>query len=212
MALKPDNPAAHYNLANVYNELALHDQAIRHYDRALALKPDDPAAHYNLANVYSALALHDQAIQPYDRALALKPDYAEAKYNKGLMYLSLGRLAEGWPLYEARIQADPNFKERGYPQPQWRGDRIAGTLLVWGEQGLGDQIIHSSMVPELKAYAASVILEVEPRLVPLLARSFPGIEVAATWPRLARRPGRRAGAACQHRPIPSHGLGFLPPT
>ena len=54
---------------------------------------------------------------------------------------------------------------------------LSDTLVVWGEQGLGDQILHAGMVPEIKTRAGSVILEVEQRLVPLFARSFPGVRV-----------------------------------
>src|SRR5439155_22539527 len=62
-------------------------------------------------------------------------------------------------------------------KPRWQGEVIGGALWVWGEQGLGDQILHASMVDELRQRAASVILEIEPRLVDLFARSFPGIHV-----------------------------------
>jgi hypothetical protein len=49
--------------------------------------------------------------------------------------------------------------------------------LIWGEQGLGDEILYASMVPELTELAQSVVLEVEPRLVKLFSRSFAGVSV-----------------------------------
>jgi hypothetical protein len=61
---------------------------------------------------------------------------------------------------------------------------MRGVLLVWGEQGLGDQILHAGMVPDLGGRAGSVILEAEPRLVPLFARSFPDVKVIARGPKL----------------------------
>ena len=63
--------------------------------------------------------------------------------------------------------------------PGWTGEPIDGPLLVSGEQGLGDQILLASMLPDLAARVREVTVEVEPRLVPLFARSFPGLKVVA---------------------------------
>jgi hypothetical protein len=52
-------------------------------------------------------------------------------------------------------------------------------LLAWAEQGLGDQILYSGMVSELREHAHSLVLEVEPRLVTLFSRSFPEVQVTA---------------------------------
>src|SRR5262249_57648335 len=54
---------------------------------------------------------------------------------------------------------------------------VEGPLLIWGEQGLGDEILHASMIPDLIARTPSIVLEAEPRLVPLFARSFPAVRV-----------------------------------
>ena len=62
---------------------------------------------------------------------------------------------------------------RAYRQPRWNGERVDGTLLVWGEQGLGDEILHASMIPDLMARTGSLMLEVEPRLVRCSRARFP---------------------------------------
>jgi hypothetical protein len=64
-------------------------------------------------------------------------------------------------------------------QPRWNGDYVAGTLLVSGEHGLGEQILYASMLPDLAAHADNIVVEVDPRLVGLFARSFPKMRVVA---------------------------------
>jgi hypothetical protein len=76
--------------------------------------------------------------------------------------------------------------------------------LVWGEQGLGDQILHAGMVPEVIERATSVVLEVEPRLIALFARSFPGVEVAALAPEL------HDGPLAAHTPLGALGQHLRP--
>jgi hypothetical protein len=79
-----------------------------------------------------------------------------------------------------------------------------GTLLVWAEQGLGDQIISASMLPELLSLAGKVVVETDPRLIPLYARSFPGIE----W--IAHEKTLYAGHADAQVPVCSLGQYLRP--
>ena len=105
--------------------------------------------------------------------------------NLSLFHLSLGHFAEGWDLYEHRWAAMiGKWHRRPYPQPLWNGEPIDGVLLVWGEQGLGDQILHAGLIEELNGYANSLVVEVEPRLVQLFARSFPRVRVVGQQPQL----------------------------
>src|SRR5262249_27378141 len=106
--------------------------------------------------------------------------------------------------YETRYDADRSLSFRGYPCPRWDGGQVAGTLLVWGEQGLGDQILYSNMIPDLTGRADQIVFEVEPRLVDLFARSFAGVRVVA----IGSEPyGGRVDA---HSPIGSLGQYFRP--
>ena len=54
----------------------------------------------------------------------------------------------------------------------WKGEYVNGTLYVWREQGLGEEILFSSNLLLLKNLAKKVILEVDERLVGLLGRYF----------------------------------------
>ena len=67
-----------------------------------------------------------------------------------------------------------------YPQPRWNGRTVAeGTLLIHGEQGIGDEIQFASCVPDLVPLAKRCVLVCHPRLAKLLARSFPAVAVVA---------------------------------
>jgi hypothetical protein len=99
----------------------------------------------------------------------------------GAALLSFGRLAEGWPEYRWRLR-NPAHRgwHRGIPKPLWTGDQLAGQrLLLWSDQGLGDQILTAGLLPEATAAAARIVFACETRLAPLMARSFPGLRVVA---------------------------------
>ena len=184
LARVPEHAGALVTRGVLLRKLRRSADALASCEHALALRPDDPDALTVRADLLTDLERFDDAIATLDRIIALKPDDVAAKWNKSLICLGLGRFQEGWPLYEHRWAGGKGLVPRGYTQPRWNGGRVDGTLLVWGEQGLGDEILHASMLPDVMARTPSVVFEVEPRLAPLFARSFPGVRVIACQPEL----------------------------
>ena len=161
--------------------------ALHHYQHALRLKPSLVAAHYNLANVFKHLHRPIEAIKAYKQALTLAPDHAEARLNLGALQLGLGDFSEGWTHYEWRWQSsDCAMAKPHWPWPAWQGQPLTGGLLVWGEQGVGDQILFAGLLEEAAARVGHLTVTVDPRLVPLLQRSLPGIDVQASGQPLER--------------------------
>jgi tetratricopeptide (TPR) repeat protein len=153
------------------------DEAIKDYQKALTLGGKNGSVLFNMANAYDLKGDHEKAIKLYGRAIAAQPDFADAKLNKALLHLALGQYREGWADYEGRW-ACPDFagRRRPFTQPQWNGRRdLAGKLLVWGEQGMGDELLYGTMVPDLIAAGMDIVWEMDPRLIPLVQRSWPSI-------------------------------------
>ena len=180
LAINPDFAEAHNNLGLALQSLERPDEAVASYHKALTVRPDFPEALNNLGTVLQDLGDLDEAVASYRKALTIKPDYAEAHHNLGLALLLDGQLKEGWDEYVWRWQAGDGKKLRHFTQALWREEPIQGkTILVWGEQGVGDEVFFASMVPDLIDAGAKVVLECDPRLVPLYRRSFPGAECIA---------------------------------
>ena len=177
-------------------------EAIEYARQIIAVEPNDAGHRMNLANSLAAVGRDEEALVAYDTALALDSGSADILYNKGLFFLSRARFAEGWPLYEERWRVrDAKLKQRAYSAPRWTGERVIGPLLVWAEQGLGDQVLYSSMIPDLRAFADEIVLEVDPRLVALLSRSFPDVTVVPQGDDALF--GKNCGTRCarRYRPI-----------
>jgi hypothetical protein len=123
----------------------------------------------------------DEAIAAMGRAIEIKPGYHQARFGLALAQLRSGDFATGWRSYESRWQSiDHDTPWREYPQPRWTGDRLAsGRLLLWGEQGIGDEIQFAGLLPETVRTGNRVTLDCDARLKPLFARSFPEIEVVS---------------------------------
>ncbi len=179
LVLEPQRTSAHVHRGNALEALGRYDEAVASYRQALVLEPDLAETHYNLANALKAIEHIPEALHHYDRALSINPDLAKANYNKAMLCLNTGRLAEGWELYEHRWAAQDLVQRLDYaPLRRWTGGPVR-SLLIWGEQGLGDQILYSGMVPDLTKQVATIGLAAERRLVALLARSLPRVQVFA---------------------------------
>ena len=196
----PSFSDAHTNLGTVLNQQGKLDEAVTCHEKALALRPDFAEAHHNLACVLHAKGITDAAFRRYGRAIALKPDYANAHFGQTLILLLQARYVEGWQGYEWRWKSDQqSTRWRRSEQPLWTGDRLqAGHLLLWGEQGIGDEILFAGLVPDAVATGNECVLECDPRLVPLFTRSFPGVKI-------------KAAHSGDHPPIAAHlPTGSLP--
>ncbi len=133
-------------------------------------RPADPAVRMNLGRSYDLQGKIDLADLEYRTALAFDPKFEAARLALSGLLLSVGRYREGWPLMEARAELNPDLVPRvGVSFPEWTGQPLDGkSVLVWYEQGFGDQIQMCRFVRGLKERgAAHVALGARPPLTHL---------------------------------------------
>ena len=172
------NEGRYYNNRGVIlNELGRFDEAMADHDKAISLRPDYAEAFNNRALVLKELGRFDEAMADLNKAIALDPTYPEAHWNKALQLLLFGEFAEGWPLFEWRWKTKQHIgTELTTSKPQWSGEANKRVFL-WAEQGIGDEIMYASLIPELAASSSKLIVQCDERLIPLFKRSFiDGIE------------------------------------
>lgn len=148
------------------------------FARAQTIEPG-PKPHTALGSIAAEQGDFSQAVLEHERAVSCDPGYADAHWNLALALLGAGELTRGWDEYEWRWRASSRPADsRRYLRPLWQGEPLCGKrILVWREQGLGDELMFLSCVPELIEAGALVTLLVTPRLVSLCRRTFPGADV-----------------------------------
>jgi hypothetical protein len=176
----PRNADVLSNRGAALRALSRYDEALADYDRALALAPRSAATLNNRGVTLAALGRHREAVDCYDAALAVEPQYARARYNRGLSRLMLGDFQRGWLDYEWRWPGgEKPTTPRPFKVPELRAEDLGrgGPVALWTEQGLGDGLVFSTLVPELAARSHPFILEADRRLVPALRRAHPDWQV-----------------------------------
>jgi len=173
LALRPNHAVSYDFLGSIYKIWGRFDEALANLDRAVSLNPDAYSSHNNRGAVLEELGRYEEALRDYQRAAEIAPHEHDARWNQAFLFLRQGILDRGWEAHELRLAREGQVSVR-FPFPQWQGESLAGkTLLVYAEQGLGDEIMFASCIPDVIAMAGHCIIECEPRLAPLFRRSFP---------------------------------------
>jgi len=175
--LRPEFVEAHHNLGLLLLETGDPEDALRAFERALALRPGLAETRTCVAHALRDLGRLDEAIQHYDAVLAQQPQFADAVINRAYALLMREDFVAGWTEYERRFDFG-TLAPRGFPFTPWRGESLAGKrVLAYAEQGLGDEIMFASCLPDLLKSGAQCVIECDSRLQALFARSFPQAQI-----------------------------------
>ena len=176
--LDADDVFAKANLAGTLHDEGDMEAAIPIFQEVLEIAPELAEVHCDLGGALAHLGRFDEAWDEVSRAIDLNPNLVRALRNRAWLLLVGGRLEAGWREHESRLGEPTAIKPR--PYPRWDGTALSGkTILVIAEQGIGDEIMFGSCLPDLleEAKPSRCILEVDGRLTALFARSLPGVLV-----------------------------------
>jgi tetratricopeptide (TPR) repeat protein len=189
----PDHADAHSNLGLLLQERGDIEGAIREYEKTLAVRPDHADALNNFGYLLQEQGRRDEAMALYRRAMQANPRSARAAYNYGLAQLCRHEFEEGWRLCELRYHTTPPVAAmRPFDiAPFTREDLGKGRhTAIWREQGIGDQLLYATLLPEFAARGERFVVEVDARLVAAFRRAHP------TWTVVPPQESEAAFAGC----------------
>jgi tetratricopeptide (TPR) repeat protein len=168
IALEPGSAPAWAGRGASLRLLDRHAEALEALSHAIALDPAEGAHLFNRGVVLTDLDRLEEACADIEAALVLAPDFRPAKLSGAHAHLALGRFERGWELYEARWQGPDGYVFTKTPLWDGKASLEGKTILLRGEQGLGDTLQFCRYVAKVKALGAHVLLEVPAPLVRLM--------------------------------------------
>jgi|LauGreDrversion4_2_1035121.scaffolds.fasta_scaffold14280_2 tetratricopeptide (TPR) repeat protein len=176
--LKPDYAEAWSNRGNTLSNLGLYDEALASFEKSIELKPDYAEAWFNRGVVLGNLRRHEAALANYERASELDFDYADAIYNKSVMQLTCKIFSAGFKNYLHRWKTE-SFSRKYIETilPPCGPNFYSQKVLLWAEQGLGDEIFYAGMLREAINKFSEIGLIADKRLHSLFKRSFPRVKL-----------------------------------
>ncbi len=163
---------AHNNLAITLGLLGDSDGSRKALETALRLSPNSANAHNNMGMYFDNLGDFPSAKKYFEKALKISPDYADAHHNLGSIYLRDLEFERGWHHRNFRWASSEVCKSANFTlAPLWEGEKT-GNLFIWAEQGVGDEVMLSSMFEELLEYCSKLTISASKRLIPLFKRNL----------------------------------------
>lgn len=191
--LNPTFGEAWNNLGLTWRSLQNKERADQCFQQALPLVTSVPTVEADIWSNRAAMHVNegspDQCVEYCRKCLELSPDHLKASWHMALGLLEQQNFEEGWKWHESRLNpeaanyniAERNYHGEGSGTPWWDGE-AKGTVVIHGEQGLGDEIMFASCIPDLmeRNPECKFILEPSPRMHHLYKRSFPDAFVCGT--------------------------------
>ncbi len=174
----PERSEVWNNVGLTAAKLGRLEQARKFLTKALDMDPKSWAALNNMALVNVNDCKPAIAVEYAKRSIAIDPEQSDAKESLGYAQLMLKNWEEGWAGYEAAVGGKYR-KIRTYGAEPYYDGTQKGTILVQGEQGLGDEISFTSLLDEI-AGDHPIIFECDSRLEGVFRRSFPDVEIHGT--------------------------------
>ncbi len=170
-------PHSHRVAGDIYNRQRRYDLAQTHYEAGLDIDPDDAALNNNLGLLLARTAQYEESVTAYKKAISLNSKDPATRHGLSTALLTLGRIPEGWKYYGARLERPGHYlAARPILAPLVTQRPIGKRVLAWADEGIGEQIMFASLLPEILGDASSLSLECDERLVPLFQRSFSEID------------------------------------
>lgn len=173
--LDPKMPEAWNNMGHCHHVANEIDQAVECFIQSLRMGGDEPDAYSNLLLMNVVQGDHENALKILDHALfhAENADQRRASLsNAALAFLALRKWKPGWQAFELMLGVLKQRRKRDFGVPDWKGQKVDGMIAVYGEQGLGDEILFASMIPDMIEEGHKPVIECDPRLANLFGRSF----------------------------------------
>lgn len=181
--IDPSSASAYGALGRILANAAMFDDAIMCYRRSIELDPLQSTTYTNLAALFETTGRFDEMLLACEQALQINPDCDATRWNLARALLATGHIEEGWDMYGFGFASGQRLPLRPFPGLIWEGEDLKDkTIMVWREQGLGDDLLFSTCYTDLIARAGHVIIETNPRLVSLYQRTWPQATVRAETP------------------------------
>ena len=166
----PDLAEGWRNFADVLTRLDRFAEAENAYRKAASLRPDAHWALWGLAGFLQKTGRWAEAEPLFAKAVAVAPASPHLNLAYSHVLLGLGDFARGWPLYDSRVGLAGQGAEPPPLASEWQGEAVAGKrVLVWPEQGFGDQIQFARYALALRDRDAEVTLACPPELQALFS-------------------------------------------
>ena len=181
IALEPninDKSLAYCRRAKVKELIGDIDNGMLDMETAVKLDPKISEPYEDYAFLLKKFNRNQEARIFYKKAIELDPENNQLLTNFSHLELALENYRQGWQLFESRWKVK-NLKQIPLisTKPELKSFEVKNKkILIWGEQGLGDHILYSTILVDALKTKNEFLVVIDKRLIDLYKRSFKEFE------------------------------------
>lgn len=171
--------AIYTNLGELLRAQGRLDEALEAFRLAHTCEPQNPEGYVVYARGLRLTSRMDEMLAVAEAGLKIAPNDSVLRLLASEAQFARGDLQAGWNAYRERFRSRENrMPDKGYTLPFWQGEDLTDrTILVWAEQGPGDEAMYANMYGDIIARARRCVIQCSPRMAPVIRRSFEGAEI-----------------------------------
>jgi tetratricopeptide (TPR) repeat protein len=167
---------AQLGMGDLLRRMFRYDEALECATKAMEIDAENINCYLLKSVIYKDIQKIEDSINVLDLGLKVKPNSEQANFNKSILLLQSGNFKEGWDLYEWRWRVNEwTSVPLKTSKPIWNGEKCE-TLYIWPEQGIGDEVMFSSIFDDVRSDVNKLIVKIDIRLKEVYERSFKNIK------------------------------------
>ena len=163
------------NIASVFIRQRKFNLGFDYLNKALTIGKNESLIYLNFGVAYKNMGEYEKAISFFNKCLNCDSKNYDAYLYKSHIELSFNKFRLGWKNYEYRWAKQK--KRLISSVPYWNKNSQLKKILIWGEQALGEQLLFSTILHDLRNYFDEIVLVVDEKLVKIFKDSFPSYKV-----------------------------------
>ena len=154
-------------------KLSRESEALEAYEAAIMMDRSYADPVRNKAIILKRRGNFDEAKTLLNKSICLKKNFYEAFAELAYLHLFLCEFKEGWIFYATRFELELRGQKRFDSTPAWTNTELrAKTIVLYAEQGLGDQILYGTILRDAFLTRNNFIVTTDARLISIFKRSF----------------------------------------
>jgi tetratricopeptide (TPR) repeat protein len=170
--INPNFVDAYNNKSGVFRKLQRYEDAIEVVNQSIKIDPNNSVSINKKGLFLFEMKDFEGALNNFNWAIELNPGFSDALFNKAILKLSQDNYEDGWKFYQARWETKKLLYLQTSKPELLDFHIIQKNILIWSEQGIGDEILYSSLLQDAFKLSNNFIVSIDSRMLSLYQRSF----------------------------------------
>ena len=180
IGLNQNNSLNYFAKSRILLDIDKFDESLIAINQAIRIDSNIAKYYFTKSLILKNMSLYEQAVFEIEKAIKIEPHNSEFLWNHSVICLLKKDFEKAWVNFDQRWYGAKNNSNRiNINKPLWNGLKQEGVLLIWHEQGIGDQILYLKFIENIPIKHSNINVFINKKLVKIFEKSFPDVKFIA---------------------------------